>query len=60
MSTNIVSRRPTAVGDAVAIHHMTILGLSYDHQAFDGVTASRFLARIRDTPQQRNWEAELG
>ena len=60
MSTNIVSRRPTAVGDAVAVHHMTILGLSYDHRAFDGVTASRFLAYIRDILQTRDWEAELG
>ena len=60
MSTNIVSRRPTAVGDAVAVHHMTILGLSYDHRAFDGVTASRFLAYIRDMLQTRDWEAELG
>ena len=60
MSTNVVARRPTAVGDAIAIHHMTILGLSYDHRVFDGVTASRFLARIRDMLQERDWEAELG
>jgi pyruvate dehydrogenase E2 component (dihydrolipoamide acetyltransferase) len=60
LSTNIVSRRPTAVGDAVAVHYMTILGFSYDHRAFDGVTASRFLAYIRDALQDRDWEAELG
>jgi pyruvate dehydrogenase E2 component (dihydrolipoamide acetyltransferase) len=60
LSTNVVSRRPTAVGDAVAVHHMTILGFSYDHRAFDGVTGSRFLAFIRDALQDRNWEAELG
>ncbi len=60
LSTNMVSRRPTAVGDAVAIHYMTILGFCYDHRAFDGVTASRFLAYIRDALQDRNWEAELG
>jgi pyruvate/2-oxoglutarate dehydrogenase complex dihydrolipoamide acyltransferase (E2) component len=59
LSTNMVSRRPTAVGDAIAIHYMTILGFSYDHRAFDGVTASRFLARVRDTLQDRDWEAEL-
>ena len=46
--------------DFVGIHHMTILGLSYDHRAFDGVTASKFLAYIRDTLQERDWEAELG
>jgi pyruvate dehydrogenase E2 component (dihydrolipoamide acetyltransferase) len=60
LSTNMVSRRPTAVGDAVAVHYMTVLGFSYDHRAFDGVTASRFLAHIRDALQDRDWEAELG
>jgi pyruvate dehydrogenase E2 component (dihydrolipoamide acetyltransferase) len=60
LSVNAVSRRPTAVGDAVAVHHMTILGFSYDHRAFDGVTASRFLLHVRDALQDRDWEAELG
>jgi len=60
LSTNIVARRPTAVGDAIAVHHMTILGFCYDHRAFDGVTASRFLAYIRDALQDRDWAAELG
>ena len=60
LSTNMVARRPTAVGDAVAVHYMTILGFCYDHRAFDGVTGSRFLAYIRDALQDRNWEAELG
>jgi len=60
LSANMVSRRPTAVGDAVAVHYMTILGFSYDHRAFDGVTASRFLACLRDMLQDRDWEAELG
>jgi pyruvate dehydrogenase E2 component (dihydrolipoamide acetyltransferase) len=60
LSTNVVSRRPTAVGDAVAVHYMTILGFSYDHRAFDGVTGSRFLAFIRDALQDRDWESELG
>jgi pyruvate dehydrogenase E2 component (dihydrolipoamide acetyltransferase) len=60
LSVNEVTRRPTAVGDAVAVHYMTILGFSYDHRAFDGVTASRFLVRVRDALQDRDWAAELG
>ena len=60
LSVNEVTRRPTAVGDAVAVHYMTILGFSYDHRAFNGVTASRFLARVRDALQDRDWAAELG
>jgi 2-oxoglutarate dehydrogenase E2 component (dihydrolipoamide succinyltransferase) len=59
MSTEGVARRPAVVGDAIAIHHMCILGLSYDHRAFDGVTASRFLLYVRDALQDRDWEAEL-
>jgi pyruvate dehydrogenase E2 component (dihydrolipoamide acetyltransferase) len=60
MSTEGVARRPAVVGDAIAIHHVCILGLSYDHRAFDGVTASRFLLYVRDALQDRDWEAELG
>jgi pyruvate dehydrogenase E2 component (dihydrolipoamide acetyltransferase) len=60
LSVNAVSRRPTAVGDALAVHYMTILGFSYDHRAFDGVTASRFLSHVRDALQDRDWAAELG
>jgi pyruvate dehydrogenase E2 component (dihydrolipoamide acetyltransferase) len=59
LSTNMVSRRPTAVGDAIAVHYMTMLGFSYDHRALDGVTGSRFLAHVRDALQTRDWAAEL-
>lgn len=59
MSTEGVSRRPAVVGNAIAIHHMCILGLSYDHRAMDGVTVARFLMYIRDALQDRDWEAEL-
>jgi len=59
ITTEGVSRRPTVVGDAIAIHHLCVLGLPYDHRAFDGVTAARFLAYIRDALQDRDWEAEL-
>lgn len=60
LSTEGVARRPVVVGEAIAIHHTCVLGLSYDHRAFDGVTASRFLMFIRDALQDREWEADLG
>jgi pyruvate dehydrogenase E2 component (dihydrolipoamide acetyltransferase) len=59
LSTDGIARRPVAVGDAIAIHHMSILGFSYDHRAFDGSTASLFLRFIRDAIQDRGWDAEL-
>jgi pyruvate dehydrogenase E2 component (dihydrolipoamide acetyltransferase) len=60
MSTEGVTRRPVAVGDAIAIHHTCVLGFSYDHRAFDGVTAARFLMFVRDVLQQRDWDSEVG
>jgi pyruvate dehydrogenase E2 component (dihydrolipoamide acetyltransferase) len=59
LSTDGIARRPVAVGDAIAIHHMSILGFSYDHRAFDGSTASLFLRYVRDALQDRGWDAEL-
>jgi 2-oxoglutarate dehydrogenase E2 component (dihydrolipoamide succinyltransferase) len=59
LCTDGVTRRPVAVGDAIAIHPMGIIGLVYDHRAFDGSTASKFLLYIRDALQNRDWEAEV-
>jgi pyruvate dehydrogenase E2 component (dihydrolipoamide acetyltransferase) len=59
LSTDGIARRPVAVDDAIAIHHMSILGFSYDHRAFDGSTASLFLRYIRDAIQDRGWDAEI-
>jgi pyruvate dehydrogenase E2 component (dihydrolipoamide acetyltransferase) len=59
LCTDGVNRRPVAVGDAIAIHPVGIIGLVYDHRAFDGSTASRFLLHLRDSLEKRDWEAEL-
>ena len=60
LCTDGVKRRPVAIGDAIAIHPTGIIGLVYDHRAFDGSTASLFLMHIRDSLEQRNWEPEVG
>ena len=60
LCTDGVKRRPVAVGDAIAIHPTGIIGLVYDHRAFDGSTASLFLMHIRDSLEKRDWEPEVG
>src|SRR4051794_2878088 len=60
LCTDGVKRRPVAVGDAIVIHPTGIIGLVYDHRAFDGSTASLFLMHIRDSLEQREWAAEVG
>jgi pyruvate dehydrogenase E2 component (dihydrolipoamide acetyltransferase) len=59
LCTDGVKRRPVAVGDSIAIHSTGIVGLVYDHRAFDGSTASLFLRHIRDSLQERDWAAEV-
>jgi 2-oxoglutarate dehydrogenase E2 component (dihydrolipoamide succinyltransferase) len=56
LCTDGVKRRPVAI----AIHPVGIIGLVYDHRAFDGSTASLFLLHLRDSLEQRDWEAEVG
>lgn len=60
LATDGVARRPAVVGDGIAIRHMGILGFSYDHRAFDGVTAARFLDRVRKSLQEWSWDGEIG
>jgi 2-oxoglutarate dehydrogenase E2 component (dihydrolipoamide succinyltransferase) len=60
LCTDGVKRRPVAVGDMIAVHPVGIIGMVYDHRAFDGSTASLFLRDIRDALEQRDWTAEVG
>jgi len=64
LSTDGVKRRPVVVElddgtETIAIHAVGMLGLSFDHRAFDGAYASAFLATVRDTLETRLWDVEL-
>ncbi len=64
LSTDTVAKRPVVVtdstgADAIAVHHVGYLGLTWDHRAFDGATAVLFLRRIKEILETRDWEQEL-
>jgi 2-oxoglutarate dehydrogenase E2 component (dihydrolipoamide succinyltransferase) len=64
LSTDTVTKKPVVVempdgSDALAIHHVGYLGLSWDHRVFDGSTAVLFLARIKANLETWDWEQEL-
>jgi pyruvate dehydrogenase E2 component (dihydrolipoamide acetyltransferase) len=64
LSTDGVKPRPVALPDRdqgylITVHPVGNLSLSFDHRAIDGAYASAFLARVRDTLETRDWEAEL-
>jgi 2-oxoglutarate dehydrogenase E2 component (dihydrolipoamide succinyltransferase) len=64
LSTDGVKMTPVAVRTAhgdwtVAVHPVGNLSLGFDHRAFDGAYAAAFLARVRDTLEQRDWRQEV-
>jgi 2-oxoglutarate dehydrogenase E2 component (dihydrolipoamide succinyltransferase) len=64
ISTDAIKRRPVVVdlpggGEAIAIHSVGNLAMSWDHRAFDGVYAANFLVKIKDILEQRDWSAEM-
>jgi pyruvate dehydrogenase E2 component (dihydrolipoamide acetyltransferase) len=64
LSTDTVTKKPVVVelpdgSDALAIHHIGYLGLSWDHRVFDGSTAVLFLARIKENLETWDWKQEL-
>ena len=64
LSTDTIKKRPAVVTlpdgtDTIVVRHIGYLGLTWDHRAFDGSTATRFLDRIRTNLETWNWGQEL-
>jgi pyruvate dehydrogenase E2 component (dihydrolipoamide acetyltransferase) len=64
LSTDGVSRKPVVVtdadgGESIAIHSVGLLGLAWDHRAFDGAYAASFMRAVKEILETRDWEAEL-
>jgi pyruvate dehydrogenase E2 component (dihydrolipoamide acetyltransferase) len=45
--------------DTIAIHHVGMLALAWDHRAFDGAYAASFLNEARQVLETRDWDPEL-
>ncbi len=64
LSTDGVRKRPVVVelpdgSDAIAVHPVGNLALTFDHRAVDGAYASAFVAKVAEILQTRDWSAEL-
>ncbi len=64
LSTDGIRKRPWVVTgpdgeDSLAIRHVGVLALAWDHRAFDGAYAAAFLQTVKDLIQTHDWEAEL-
>jgi 2-oxoisovalerate dehydrogenase E2 component (dihydrolipoyl transacylase) len=47
LAADAIVRRPVVVGEGIAIREIMNLGLAFDHRAFDGAVAVRFLNHIK-------------
>ena len=64
LSTDGVRKRPVVVelpdgSDAIVIHPVGNLALSWDHRAFDGAYAAAFMSKVKEILETRDWAAEL-
>ena len=64
LSTDTVTKRPVVLtdehgNDSISIRHIGYLGLTWNHQAFDGSAAVLFLQRIKHNIETWDWEQEL-
>ena len=65
LSTDGVKRRPVVVegpevSEAIAIHSVGNITLTWDHRAFDGAYASAFVKKVKDLLETMDWDQELG
>jgi len=61
LGTGAVRKTPAVIetpeGDVIAIRHVMILSLSYDHRVIDGALAGRFLKKIKEILE--NYTADI-
>lgn len=59
LGVGAIQKRPIVINDAIAIHSMGYLSLSFDHRVIDGATADRFMTKIKEGIEQEEWETHL-
>ena len=63
ISTDAIVRKPVVIGqgglEAIAIHPMGNLAMSWDHRAFDGAYAAGFLKKVKAILETKDWGTEF-
>jgi len=64
LSTDGVKRKPVVItgpdgSEAIAIHSVGVLALSFDHRAVDGGYAALFMRDLATVLETRDWASEL-
>ncbi|MEI7548162.1 MAG: 2-oxo acid dehydrogenase subunit E2, partial [Actinomycetota bacterium] len=64
LSTDAIVRKPVVAtladgGEAIVIHPVGNLAMTWDHRAFDGAYAAGFLVKVKQLLETRDWSQEL-
>lgn len=63
LATDGVVRKPVVVdhhgAEAIVIHSVGLVALTFDHRVIDGAYAARFLRRTAEILNERDWAAQL-
>jgi pyruvate dehydrogenase E2 component (dihydrolipoamide acetyltransferase) len=64
LSTDGVARKPVVIelpdrSESIAIHSVGLAALTFDHRAVDGAYVARFLRRLSEILNDRDWAGEL-
>jgi pyruvate dehydrogenase E2 component (dihydrolipoamide acetyltransferase) len=59
LSTDVIEERVVPHDGGIAIRRRMYLCMSWDHRAFDGSTAGKFIARIKRELETRDWTTQL-
>ncbi|HWL41728.1 MAG TPA: dihydrolipoamide acetyltransferase family protein [Ilumatobacter sp.] len=64
ISTDAIVRKPVVAvlpdgGEAIVVHPVGNLAMSWDHRAFDGAYAAGFLKKVKEILETRDWTTEL-
>ncbi len=64
LSTDAIVRKPVVAqlpdgGEAIVIHPVGNLAMTWDHRAFDGAYAAGFLVKVKQLLETRDWAQEL-
>jgi pyruvate/2-oxoglutarate dehydrogenase complex dihydrolipoamide acyltransferase (E2) component len=59
LSTDAIEERVVPHDGGIAIRRRMYLCMSWDHRAFDGSTAGKFIARIKRELETRDWTTQL-
>jgi pyruvate dehydrogenase E2 component (dihydrolipoamide acetyltransferase) len=47
LGVGVVEKAPVVIDDAIAIRHVSLMGLTFDHRLIDGALADQFMQRVK-------------